>query len=97
MLDVKFQATFSEASGYNPVRQSVYEDKDYVKFLASGTIKAKACIAANALTENTFTSPAFVGSSTARTQVGNVLYYVMRGEKTVDVALNDAYRNCGGK
>ena len=44
-----------------------------------------------------FTSPAFVGSSTARTQVGNVLVYSMTGQKTAEKALKDAYTNCGGK
>ena len=62
-----------------------------------GKLTAEACKAAKDLTDNFFTSPAFIGSSTARTQVGNVLYYVMRGEKTAEQALKDAYRNCGGK
>lgn len=97
LLDVNFQADISSESGYNPVRSSVWEDDQYMQFLESGTIKAKAVLASNELTENTFTSPAFVGSSVARTQVGNVLYYVMRGEKTVNQALSDAYKNCGGK
>ena len=58
---------------------------------------AMACQAAKDLSERFFVSPAFVGSSTARAQVGNVLYYVMRGEKNAAAALADAYKNCGGK
>ena len=47
--------------------------------------------------EDFFVSPAFNGSSTARLQVGNVIVYAMRGEKTPEQALADAYKNCGGK
>ncbi len=97
LLDVEFQAAFATASGYNPSRQSVYENAQYVAELNKGTIVAEAAKAARSMTEWFFTSPAFVGSSTARTQVGNALLYVMQGEKTADKALRDAYRNCGGK
>ena len=44
-----------------------------------------------------FTSPAFVGSSEARTQVGNALQFVIEGLSTGTEALQTAYNNCGGK
>ena len=43
-----------------------------------------------------FTSPAFVGSSEARTQVGNALQYVIEGTASGKDALQEAYNNCGG-
>lgn len=97
LLDPTFQAAFAMASGYNPSRNSVYENETYAKFLEGKTIVAEAAKVARGMTEDFFTSPAFVGSSTARTQVGNALLYVMQGEKSADKALRDAYRNCGGK
>ena len=97
LLDPKFQATFSIAAGYNPARQSTYEIDAYIDHLNSSAITAVACQVAKTLTDKFFTSPAFVGSSTARTQVGNALSYVITGQKTAEDALLDAYKNCGGK
>ena len=97
LLDPTFQAQFSIAAGYNPSRNSVYDIPAYQKHMEGNGMTAMACKAAKDLNDRFFTSPAFVGSSTARTQVGNALYYVMRGEKNADAALSDAYKNCGGK
>lgn len=97
LLDPTFQASFSIAAGYNPSRNSVYEIDDYKTHMKGNDMTAMACRAAKDLSDDFFTSPAFIGSSTARTQVGNVVYYVMRGEKSAEDALNDAYKNCGGK
>jgi hypothetical protein len=41
-----------------------------------------------------FTSPAFVGSSTARDQVGALLEAVVSGSKTIDQAFSDALAEC---
>ena len=49
------------------------------------------------MTADFYTSPAFVGSSEARTQVGNALVYALTGEKDAAKALADAYKNCGGQ
>lgn len=97
LLDPTFQAAFSIQAGYNPSRESVYEIDAYKDHMAGSGMTALACQAARELTDNFFVSPAFPNSSVARQQVGNALYYVMRGEKTAEQALRDAYRNCGGK
>ena len=98
LLDPKFQSSFSQASGYNPCRESVYTRPEYKTFLASDdNIVAEACKVAMDSRNNFFVSPAFIGSSTARTQVGNVVLYCMKGQKTADTALKQAYKNCGGK
>lgn len=97
LLDPTFQAAFSIASGYNPSRESVYLNQTYANFLNGKTIVAEAAKVAKGMTDRFFTSPAFVGSSTARTQVGNALLYAMQGEKDADKALRDAYNNCGGR
>lgn len=98
LLDPTFQAEFAEASGYNPARISANEDPDYVDFLDGDSIvAATAKVAAQMAEDNLFfTSPAFVGSSTARTQVGNALVAALTGQKSPADALNDAFRFCGG-
>ena len=97
LLDPEFQAQFSIDSGYNPSTQSTYQVDAYVDHLKGKTITAKACVVAKTLTNDFFTSPAFVGSSGARTQVGNALNFAVTGQKTAEKALADAYSNCGGK
>ena len=75
--NVEFQAEFSIASGYMPVLKSVTENEDYAAWLASANGKenliatvVKVGIAGRA---TYYTSPAFVGSTAAREQVGLML------------------------
>ena len=97
LMDPAFQATFSMESGYNPSRNSVYELDAYIEHMNGTDITAVAAKVAATLNERYFTSPAFVGSSTARIQVGNALLNALTGKKTPEKALADAYSNCGGK
>ena len=109
LLDIKFQAKFAKESGYNPMRTEVYDDEDYAIFLegkdpetgdklpAKSLVVSKAAKAATQLTNRFFTSPAFVGSSTARAQMTSVVQYAMLGTKPPEKALKDAYLACGGK
>ena len=98
ILDPTFQATFSMTSGYNPVRQSSFEDEDYKDWLSDDTnIVAVAASVAKTLSNSFYTSPAFRGSADARVQMSSVVVYVLQGEKTGKKALEDAYKNCGGR
>lgn len=97
LLDPTFQAEFAEAAGYNPARISANDDPDYADFLNGNSIVAATAKVATQMEDRFFTSPAFIGSSTARTQVGNALVAAMTGEKEPDKALADAFKNCGGK
>ena len=98
LLDPKFQAAFSIASGYNPCRLSTFEVPAYVTHMNDTTsITSVAAKVASTMSDRFFTSPAFKGSSTAREQVGTALVYAMQSQKTPEEALEDAYRNCGGK
>ena len=74
---VNFQASFSMASGYVPVLKSVAQNPYYAEFLASAdggdfvaALSAKVCLAQEAYY---YASPAFVGSSEARDQVGSII------------------------
>ena len=97
LLDPTFQAEFGIASGYNPCRKSTVNVEAYQEHLDGDSITAVAASVATTMVNDFFTSPAFVGSSTARTQVGNVIVYVITGQKSAAKALADAYSNCGGK
>ena len=109
LLDVNFQAKFAKASGYNPMREDVYEVPSYKTFLEGkdpetgdplqdkNLVVSKAAKIARELSGSFFTSPAFVGSSTARAQMTSVVQYVLLDQKTPERALRDAYKACGGK
>lgn len=97
LLDPTFQASFAIESGYNPSRLSTYENEAYIAHMDGDKITAVAAKVASSMSEDFFTSPAFIGSSTARTQVGNVIVYSLTGSKSPEKALRDAYKNCGGK
>lgn len=96
LMDPTFQAAFAIQSGYNPSRNSVYEIEKYTEHMNGKDITAVAAKVAASMSDRFFTSPAFVGSSTARTQVGNVVLYTLKGSKTAEKALADALGNCGG-
>ena len=85
---VEFQAEFSMASGYVPVLKSVAENPVYAEFLAKAdggdyvsALSAKACLAQQ---DAYYTSPAFIGSSDARDQVGDLICRCLT-EATSDV------------
>ena len=74
LTDVEFQSNYSASSGYVPAIKSVYDSSDYQAFInkADGGeyITALAAKVAYEQSDYCFTSPAFVGSADARTQVG---------------------------
>ncbi len=81
----EFQAEFSMTSGYVPVLKSTFEMDAYKEFLAGATtnkegiaaLSAKICMEQESYY---FTSPAFVGSSEARDQVGGLLVSCLTAE-----------------
>ena len=97
LLEPKFQAQFSMKSGYNPVRKATYEIPAYEEWLDGSDITAVTAKMSSTITDWFFTSPAFVGSSTARDQVGSALTGLMAGTfKTAQAALKKSVENCGG-
>ena len=79
--DVKFQARFSIQSGYAPVIGAAKADETYKTWLgnANGFDNLQAlCVSITVSQEHAyFTSPAFNGSSKARTEAENMMYNVM--------------------
>ncbi len=99
--NIDFQAEFSMASGYMPVIKSVVENENYAAWLAKGNGKeylvAKCVQVGIDGRDDYFVSPAFNGSSTARTQVGALLLKCLSGEATDDAAvdklIDDAFQD----
>ncbi len=100
----EFQAEFSMTSGYVPVLKSAFELPAYKEFLDGAgfdktgiaALSAKICMEQE---QSYFTSPAFVGSSDARDQVGELLVaYISAPAGTSDADLaklfKDAYNRC---
>ncbi len=91
--NVDFQAEFSMTSGYMPVLKSVTSNEAYAAWLAKGNgyeyLVAKCVQVGIDGRDDYFVSPAFNGSSTARTQAGNLLLKCLSGEATDEASLND--------
>ena len=98
--NVDFQAEFSMASGYMPVLKSVTENENYAAWLNKGNgyeyLVAKCVKVGIDGRDDYFVSPAFNGSSSARTQVGALLLKCLSGEaadeKAVDKLIDDAFQ-----
>ena len=90
--NIDFQAEFSMASGYMPVIKSVTENQNYAAWLAKGNgyeyLVAKCVQVGIDGRDDYFVSPAFNGSSTARTQVGALLLKCLSGEAADDAAVD---------
>jgi ABC-type glycerol-3-phosphate transport system substrate-binding protein len=96
--NMAFQTEFSSTSGYMPVLESAQEHEIYKTWLdkANGGEFLTALVVKVGLEEadTYFTSPAFNGSSVARTQAGTLLAKCM-SEKTdnVDALINSAFQD----
>ena len=96
LLDPVNQCKFAGTSGYMPSRISAYEVDYYKELLEDDTnIVVATVLCAKGMTDRFYTSPAFVGSSTARDQVGAALVYATMGTKSAVGALRDAAKKCG--
>lgn len=101
--NVDFQAEFSMASGYVPVIKSVMENETYANHIAgaenaevdqkerAAAYSTKICMEQ---VDNYFTSPSFIGSSEARTQVGNLVVQYFSQGVNINTAFADAVANC---
>ena len=97
--NIEFQAEMSMQSGYVPGIESVLENDIYLEWLdsAEGYPSGIAALSASVCMEQAdfyFTSPAFVGSSDARDQVGSLLQSVFLGQQTVEEAFEYAVKEC---
>ena len=91
-----WSASFSTESGYSPIRESSFTCDAMVAYLAQQLTGEHALYQEviknySSLTSRYFVSPAFHGSSTARSQVDGIFASVYDGSKTLDVAFSEAY------
>ena len=89
-------AVLSLENSYDPVRLSSYETQEYRTWLSFAGKGLKYDIPALTaqLKDHYMTSSVFVGSGTARTEIGNVITYVVRSGYSVDEAVLAAYNAC---
>jgi multiple sugar transport system substrate-binding protein len=96
--NVDFQAEFSMASGYMPVLNSVTENENYAAWLAKANGYEQlvaTCVKVGIEGRNDyFVSPAFNGSSTARSQVGSMLVKCLSATtEDVDGLINQTFED----
>lgn len=94
-------AAFSILTGYEPVRQSSYQTPAYEAHLNGSTagklgLYTKVANLTQTIQDWYFTSPVFVGSATARKQVGAIVPAVCAAEGaiTVEQAFSNAMAKC---
>jgi multiple sugar transport system substrate-binding protein len=101
LLSKDVQIAYAQQSGYIPALKAAQEDTTYVsKIDADAKLKTKAGVIAKAQKQSLaqmpyyFVSPAFVGSSTARTEVGSIITKVLGNQRTIDQAFEEAIAEC---
>ena len=93
-------ATYSVLTGYSPVRESSFKSAIFTDYTDDLTKTGKEALVQKTLafnqklTDRYFVSPAFKGSSTARSEMDGIIANVFLGTKTIDQAFNDAMTNC---
>lgn len=94
--EVRFQASYSETSGYMPVTYSTLNSETYQDFLNESSLTARTAATCAELIEAKafYTSPAFNGSSKARERVGILMKTVLNGSSTIDDAFAKALKEC---
>ena len=95
--NIAFQASFSMASGYIPVIQSVMENEVYAEYInsANGGDNVTALSVKQGLAQKDYyyVSPAFNGSSTARDQVGIILQKGLVLTTNIDAELKKIFQS----
>ncbi len=82
-------------NSYDPIRLSSFETDEYKQWVAQKDKGLNYAIPAltSKLRNNYMTSSVFLGSETARSEIGNVIKYVVAENRNVDSAIKLAYNN----
>ena len=98
MAEPETNAKLALDNSYDPIRTSSYTSDYYLDFIdkAGQHLGLGYDIPAitQTLTECYMTSAVFKGSSTARDQIGKIITYVIRNNKSVAAAIKRAYESC---
>jgi multiple sugar transport system substrate-binding protein len=87
-------AYYAMDTGYDPVRLSSYTCDYYLERMEEDNIITDVFKVTSTLQDRYFSSPSFVGSANARTQVGGIISTYFTGAKTLEEAFQEAYNNC---
>ena len=96
LADSSNNAKLALENSYDPIRTSSYSTSEYGAWIANEGQGLKYDIPAMTarLKEYYMTSPVFIGSSTARTEIGMIINYIYASKYSTDAAFSKAYDAC---
>ena len=96
LSDPVLNAKLALENSYDPIRKSSYTTTEYTSWVSNAGHGLAYDIPAitQTLKNNYMTSPVFVGSGTARDEIGNTIAYVIGSNMSIDLALQTAYNAC---
>jgi hypothetical protein len=104
IADPELNAQLALENSYDPVKTASYQTASYKGWVADGlTSDGKDDVTADlqyripnltsTLTADYMTTPVFIGSATARTEIGNLIQYTKENNGNVEQAIMKAYTN----
>lgn len=104
LSDATLNAQLALENSYDPVRTASYTTDSYQAWVSMGQdasgnedqstkLKYRIPSLTATLKDSYFTSPVFIGSSTARTEMGSILTYVQNNNGDIDKAIKNVYDN----
>jgi multiple sugar transport system substrate-binding protein len=96
LADVDANTKLALENSYDPIRNSCFQTTDYTSFIAKHDSDLKYDIPYHTkdLRADYMTSPVFIGSSTARTEIGKILSNIINAGLSVDNAFAGAFNTC---
>ena len=98
MADPVNNAQLALQNSYDPIRNSSYETTDYLSYIGNANkglgLNYDIPNATKELKEYYMTTPVFIGSSTARDQIGMIIQYMVGQKMSVEQAFETAYNTC---
>ena len=89
-------ASVALENSYDPVRVSSYTSPEYEQWISNAGLALKYDIPniTRTLKDYYITSPVFIGSSTARKEIGSIISYMYSSKMSADKAFETALDNC---
>ena len=96
LAEVESNAALALENSYDPIRTSSYDTDNYKTWIAQAGKGLKYDIPAMTATLKNyyFTSPTFIGSGTARNEIGQIINNVKNKGVSLDDAFNAAFTKC---
>lgn len=105
VADATLNANLALENSYDPVKTASYETEGYKEWCSMGVTSdgsddVTAALAYRipnltpSLKDSYMTSPVFIGSSTARDEIGSIITYAVSNNGDINAAILRAYTNC---